>query len=283
MKMQVFREIEGLRIYLEDFRREGKSIGFVPTMGYLHLGHLSLIEASARENDITVLSIYVNPTQFAPSEDLDQYPRDLVNDKIVAKKAGADVIFIPDNHMMYGENHATYINVNGLTKELCGQSRPTHFQGVTTIVNKLFNIVQPKRAYFGQKDAQQAIVIRRMVEDLNIPVQIVTCPIVREVDGLAMSSRNVYLSENERKQAIILHQSLQEARKVILAGERSAQAIISLIEDMIKSKPAATIDYVSVVSGDTVEHIKALAGNILIALAVRIGKTRLIDNLQMEV
>lgn len=281
--MKIFKNIDELRHFLGSIRREGKSIGFVPTMGYLHKGHLSLIEASVRENDVTVLSIYVNPTQFGPAEDLDQYPRDLENDKKLVKEAGADLIFIPDNEMMYKDHHATYVNVNGLTNQLCGASRPTHFQGVTTIVTKLFNIVQPHRAYFGQKDAQQSIVIKRMVKDLNMPVSVVVCPIVREADGLAMSSRNTYLSIKERKQATILYKALQEAKLKIESGEQSSRIIKSTIEQMIRTQPAAVVDYVSIVSQNTIEDIDDLKGKILIALAVKIGKTRLIDNLQMEV
>ncbi len=265
-------------------RKEGKKIGFVPTMGYLHQGHLSLIQASAKENDITVLSIYVNPTQFGPGEDLDQYPSDLENDKKLAEEAGADVIFIPDHHIMYKDNHATYVQVNGLTNQLCGYSRPTHFQGVTTIVTKLFNIVQPDHAYFGQKDAQQAIVIKRMVKDLNMPINIVVCPIVREADGLAMSSRNTYLSTEEREQAPILYQSLQKAKALIDSGERSSETVKAMIRQMIHGKSTTTeIDYVSIVSADTLEDIETLEDKILLALAVKVGKTRLIDNLQMEV
>ncbi|WP_105613972.1 pantoate--beta-alanine ligase [Vallitalea okinawensis] len=281
--MQVCQEIKKLRNLLDQYRYDGKAIGFVPTMGYLHKGHLSLIESSAKENDITVLSIYINPTQFGPNEDLDQYPRDLENDKKLAEEAGADIIFIPDNEMMYKTHHATFVNVNGLTNHLCGASRPTHFEGVTTIVTKLFNIVQPNRAYFGQKDAQQAIVIKRMVEDLNMPLKVVVCPIVREKDGLAMSSRNAYLSKEERKQATILYKALQEAKSRIEQGQRSATEIRDLMEQMIQTQPAATIDYVSIVSEKTLEDIDVLEGKILIALAVKMGKTRLIDNLRLEV
>lgn len=283
IKMRIIKEIKALRLFLDGMRREGKEIGFVPTMGYLHQGHLSLIQASAKENDITVLSIYVNPTQFGPGEDLDQYPSDLENDKKLAEEAGADVIFIPDHNIMYKDNHATYIQVNGLTNQLCGHSRPTHFQGVTTIVTKLFNIVQPDHAYFGQKDAQQAIVIKRMVKDLNMPITIVVCPIVREADGLAMSSRNTYLSTEEREQATILYQSLQKAKALIDSGERSSETVKAMIRQMIHGKPTAEIDYVSIVSTHTLEDIEILEDKILLALAVKVGKTRLIDNLQMEV
>ncbi len=283
IKMKIVKEIEALRLFLGGMRREGKEIGFVPTMGYLHQGHLSLIQASAKENDITVLSIYVNPTQFGPGEDLDQYPSDIENDKKLAEAAGADLVFIPDHNIMYKDNHATYVQVNGLTNQLCGHSRPTHFQGVITIVTKLFNIVQPDRAYFGQKDAQQAIVIKRMVNDLNMPITIVVCPIIREADGLAMSSRNTYLGAEEREQATILYQSLQKAKALIDSGERSSETVKAMIRQMIHGKPTAEVDYVSIVSAHTLEDIETLEDKILLALAVKVGKTRLIDNLQMEV
>jgi pantoate--beta-alanine ligase len=281
--MEIFHDMQKLRQLLDTKRLERKNIGFVPTMGYLHQGHLSLIKSSAKENDITVLSIYVNPTQFGPNEDLDNYPRDLENDTKIAKEAGADIIFIPNNEMMYIDNHVTYVNVHELTDNLCGLSRPTHFQGVTTIVTKLFNIVQPKRAYFGQKDAQQAIIIKRMVKDLNIPVDIVVCPIIREHDGLAMSSRNTYLNQQERSEATILNESLQKAKMLIESGERNSIVIKNTIQSMINSKPSANIDYISIVSQETLKDIVTIKDSILIAIAVKIGKTRLIDNIQMEV
>lgn len=281
--MEIFHDIQKLRQLLDSKRLEGKNIGFVPTMGYLHKGHLSLIKNSAKENDITVLSIYVNPTQFGPNEDLDNYPSDLDNDIKIAKEAGADIIFIPNNEMMYLDNHVTYVNVHELTNNLCGLSRPTHFQGVTTIVTKLFNIVQPKRAYFGQKDAQQAIIIKRMVKDLNIPVDVVICPIIRENDGLAMSSRNTYLNQQERSQATVLYESLQQAKILIEAGESNSSVIKNTMEDIINSKPSASIDYINIVSQENLKDIATIKGNILIAIAVKIGNTRLIDNIQMEV
>jgi pantoate--beta-alanine ligase len=281
--MKVFNTIKEMRELLDTHRSNGKSIGLVPTMGYLHEGHISLLNKSVSENDITVLSIYVNPTQFGPTEDLDSYPRDIENDKRLAENAGVDIVFIPSDSIMYLENHFTYVNVNNLTANLCGSSRPTHFQGVTTIVTKLFNIIQPKKAYFGQKDAQQALVINRMVKDLNIPVEIITCPIIREKDGLAMSSRNKYLNQEERGQATILFQSLQMAKNIIIDGERSAYIVKSSIQQSINSKSLAKIDYISIVSENTLEDIDNIEGNTLIAIAVRFGNTRLIDNLRMEV
>ncbi|WDV46449.1 pantoate--beta-alanine ligase [Clostridiaceae bacterium M8S5] len=281
--MKVFSDIVSLREELSSLKNMNYKIGLVPTMGYLHEGHISLIRTSKGENDITVLSIYVNPTQFALDEDLDNYPTDLENDKKVAKEAGADIIFIPCNEIMYSNNHLTYVTVDNLTNNLCGKSRPTHFNGVTTIVTKLFNIVQPDKAYFGQKDAQQAIIIKKMVNDLNIPIKIIECPIVREKDGLAMSSRNAYLNKNERNKATILYKSLQYAKSLIIKGERNAHKITSNIANMITKESGVNIDYINVVDVNTLEDISILKGNILIAIAVKLGDTRLIDNIRLEV
>ena len=281
--MKIFDNIIDLRKYLANIRKDNKNIGLVPTMGYLHKGHISLIDKSVQQNDITVLSIYVNPTQFAPNEDYKTYPNDLENDKRLAQDAGADIIFIPNNKIMYPDNYLTYVTVNNLTDNLCGKSRPTHFRGVTTIVTKLFNIVQPNRAYFGQKDAQQVIIIKKMVKDLNIPVDIITCPIIREKDGLALSSRNTYLNNEERQQATVLFESLQLAKSYIDNGEHSASVIETIIRKMITQKPSTNIDYISIVNADTLKNINHIKGNILIALAVKVGNTRLIDNIKLEV
>lgn len=281
--MKIFDNIIDLRKYLANIRKDNKSIGLVPTMGYLHKGHISLIDKSVQQNDITVLSIYVNPTQFAPNEDYKTYPNDLENDKRLAQDAGADIIFIPNNKIMYPDNYLTYVTVNNLTDNLCGKSRPTHFRGVTTIVTKLFNLVQPNRAYFGQKDAQQVIIIKKMVKDLNIPVDIITCPIIREKDGLALSSRNTYLNNEERQQATVLFESLQLAKSYIDNGEHSASVIETIISKMITQKPSTNIDYISIVNADTLKNINHIEGNILIALAVKVGNTRLIDNIKLEV
>lgn len=281
--MMIFNSILKLRQHLEDKRKEGFTVGFVPTMGYLHQGHLSLIKTSVEENDLTVLSIYVNPTQFAPNEDLDKYPRDIEKDKELAQEVGADIIFIPTDEIMYKKGHRTYVNVEGLTEHLCGRSRPTHFQGVTTIVAKLLNIVSPHRAYFGQKDAQQAIVIKRMVEDLNMHVKVVVCPIVREEDGLAMSSRNTYLGESERHQAVVLYKALQEAKTAIGQGLNEASKVRELMHQRVLTQSAARIDYVSIVNEDTLEEVTKIKGKILIAIAVKFGSIRLIDNIRMEV
>ena len=264
-------------------KAEGKTIGFVPTMGYLHSGHLSLIKKSKSQNDVTVISIFVNPTQFGENEDLDQYPRDFERDCRLAQEAGADAVFFPTAGMMYPEGYKTYVEVVDITKRLCGVTRPTHFKGVTTVVTKLFHIVAPDRAYFGQKDAQQLLVIRRMVKDLNMDIEIVGCPIVRETDGLAMSSRNLYLSEEERTQATVLNQSLEMAEKMIDSGERDSNTVKKAIKAKIGTMDLARIDYVELVDTESLLPVQQITGEILIALAVYFGKTRLIDNRILEV
>lgn len=281
--MQIFTKINKLKAYLKEEQLTGKTIGLVPTMGYLHEGHLSLIQKSNTENDITVVSIFVNPTQFGPNEDLEKYPKDFNKDVELAQNVGADVIFAPTVSEMYPENYKTFVEVQEITHKLCGISRPIHFRGVTTVVTKLFNIVQANRAYFGQKDAQQAIVLKQMVKDLNMNVEIIVCPIVREKDGLAKSSRNVYLNEDERKQAVVLSQTLTVANKQIMHGERSSDKIKSSIKDMIDEKPLSEIDYISIVDINTLEDAYTINGKILIALAVKFGNTRLIDNIIVEV
>lgn len=281
--MLIFTNIDEVRSYLKEKKELGKTIGFVPTMGYLHKGHQSLIERAKKENDVVVVSIFVNPTQFGVGEDFDKYPRDLANDRLIAAEAGADLIFAPSIDEMYPEGYQTFVEVNELTKTLCGKSRPTHFRGVTTVVAKLFNIIKPDRAYFGQKDAQQAIVIKRMVKDLNMDIDIVVNPIIREADGLAMSSRNVYLSKEAREQATVLSYSLDYAREMILKGERDAEVIKNNITKLINQKPLANIDYVSIVNIDTLLDLEHITGTILIALAVKFEKTRLIDNIIVEV
>ena len=265
-------------------KAEGKSVGYVPTMGYLHKGHISLMEKAREENDIVVVSIFVNPTQFGEGEDLDSYPRDIERDAALCKGAGADMIFAPQPKDMYPNGYSTYVNVEGgITGVLCGASRPGHFRGVATVLTKLFNIVQPQRAYFGQKDAQQVAVIRRMAADLNMDVDIVSCPIVREHDGLAMSSRNTYLSKGEREDALVLSKSLFEAREIIESGERDAAKIKEHIESRIERVVSTDIDYVEIVNADSMEDLKYISGRVLLALAVKVGNTRLIDNIIMEV
>ena len=267
------------------YRRSHKGIGFVPTMGYLHDGHRSLIRAAAKECDTVVVSIFVNPTQFAPHEDFSQYPRDIHRDTALVEGAGAGYLFVPSTEEMYSSAHSTSVIVEGLSSMLEGEFRPTHFKGVTTIVMKLLNIVQPQRAYFGQKDFQQSVIIQRMVDDLNIPVVIDVVPTVREHDGLAMSSRNKYLTDDERKAAPVVYQSLKAGKDLITAGERNSGNVIEQIKKIIQTEPKAHIDYVSVVERDTCKQVdEVLPGvAVVIALAVRFGSTRLIDNIIVQV
>lgn len=279
VEMEVVRDPKELHKLSHRIRREGKKIGFVPTMGYLHQGHLSLIKRCKEKSDFVVVSIFVNPTQFGPDEDYNRYPRDFDRDKELLEKEGVDVIFYPDKKSMYPENYSTYVRVKGLTEVLCGRSRPGHFEGVTTVVTKLFNIVKPDVAVFGQKDAQQAFVIKRMVRDLNFDIEIDVAPIVREIDGLAMSSRNIYLSEEERREATILYESLKRAKELIERGERDARRIIKEMGRMISEKPRARIDYISIVETENLREVEEIEGEVLIALAVWFGKARLIDNI----
>ncbi|MEW9669799.1 pantoate--beta-alanine ligase [Ammoniphilus sp. 3BR4] len=277
--MKIAETIEALRLWTAEQRAQGKTIGFVPTMGFLHEGHMSLVDEAKRHTDLTVMSIFVNPLQFGPNEDLERYPRDLERDQAMAEQRGVDLLFVPSVAEMYPQATKTVIQVSGVTERLCGASRPGHFDGVATVVCKLFNIVQPNYAFFGQKDAQQVAVIQQMVQDLNLPVHVVPCPIVREKDGLAMSSRNVYLNDEERKQALVLSQSLLEARTAYGKGN-SPQEVKQTILNRISSQPLADIDYVEILSYPALEAIETFDDSaFLIALAVRFGKTRLIDNL----
>lgn len=276
--MQIVKTVEDVRRQVKVWREQGLSVGLVPTMGYLHEGHKSLIDAAVEQNDRVVVSVFVNPIQFGPNEDLATYPRDLEHDAAICEEAGADLIFHPQPEEMYYDDFCTYIDMDSLTKGLCGKTRPTHFRGVCTVVGKLFHIVGPDRAYFGQKDAQQLAVIRRMVRDLNFPLQIVGCPIVREEDGLAKSSRNTYLSPEERKAAVILHKGLTKGEEMVKAGERDARKVKKAICDIIASEPLAKIDYVDIVDFDNIQEKEVLEGSVLAAVAVYIGKTRLIDN-----
>lgn len=260
-------------------KAEGKTIGFVPTMGYLHQGHLSLIRQAKKDCDICVVSIFVNPLQFGPKEDYKKYPRNLEQDSILAKSAGCDYLFYPETKAMYSREYCTYVTVEKLTGNLCGVSRPGHFKGVTTVVAKLFNIIQPDTSYFGQKDYQQAAVVTRMLKDLNMPLSIKVMPIVREADGLAMSSRNVYLNSRERLDAAVLYQSLQNAKKMITRGQKNPRLIIAQIKKEILRKKSAAIDYVAIVDASSLEAVKVIKGKALIGLAVWIGRTRLIDNI----
>lgn len=282
--MQLVRKIEEIKAITRGAAREGKSVGFVPTMGYLHEGHISLMKKARKENDFLAVSIFVNPTQFGPTEDLDSYPRDLERDLKLCEEAGVDVVFAPEPSEMYPQGYSTYVTVEGgVTAGLCGKSRPIHFRGVATVVTKLFNIVRPERAYFGQKDAQQVAVIKKMVKDTNQDVQVIACPIVREADGLAMSSRNTYLSPSERQDALTLSSSLFGAVGLISAGEKSADAVRSYIESRFSGIESASIDYIEIVDPDTMEPLSFISDRALIAIAVKIGKTRLIDNIVVEV
>lgn len=280
--MRVVERINDVRSTVKEWKSQGLKVGFVPTMGYLHEGHESLIKKASEENDKVVVSIFVNPIQFGPKEDLASYPRDLKRDSEICERAGANLIFHPENEEMYFNDFSTFVDMNGLTNGLCGKSRPIHFRGVCTVVSKLFNIVVPDRAYFGEKDAQQLAVVKRMVRDLNIDVEIVGCPIVREEDGLAKSSRNTYLSEEERAAATILNKSLMLGKEEIQNGQRNSASIIKIIEDSIKSEKLARIDYVEIVDSSSLEKVEEINKSVLVAIAVFIGKTRLIDNFTYE-
>lgn len=276
--MKIVQTVEEVRTQVKEWRATGLTVGLVPTMGYLHEGHKSLIDRAVKENDRVVVSVFVNPMQFGPTEDLASYPRDLQRDALLCETAGAALIFHPEPENMYESDFSSFIDMNTLTKGLCGKTRPIHFRGVCTVVGKLFNIVQPDKAYFGQKDAQQLAVIRHMVRDLNFNLEVVGCPIIREEDGLAKSSRNTYLNEAERQAALILSKSLEQGRKLIEAGERNAEVIKKAIVEMLETEPLARIDYVELVDWNTLEPVTTIEGPVLNAIAVYIGKTRLIDN-----
>ena len=280
--MEIYGEIDKVRNQVKEWKKSGLTIGFVPTMGYLHEGHKSLIDAARKENDRVAVSIFVNPMQFGPKEDLASYPRDLEKDAALCEAAGVDLIFHPQPEEMYAPDFASYVDMDGLTAQLCGKSRPGHFRGVQTVVLKLFHIVAPDRAYFGQKDAQQLAVIKRMVRDLNVDIEIIGCPIVREEDGLAKSSRNTYLNEAERKAALVLSRSLKAGRELLESGETKAAAIRQAVIQEIEKEPLAKIDYVEIVDFDTITPVDEVNGSILAAIAVYIGKTRLIDNFIVE-
>jgi pantoate--beta-alanine ligase len=277
--VKVIRAIKQMSAVIKKIKAKGKKVGFVPTMGALHAGHLSLIRRAQKENDFTVASIFVNPAQFGAGEDFENYPRDLKQDILLCKKEGVDIVFCPGAREIYPEDFSSYVTVEGLSEVLCGKPRPGHFKGVATVVAKLFNIICPDTAYFGQKDAQQALIIKRLVRDLNMPVKIKIMPIIRNKDGLALSSRNVYLDEKERKEAVVLSASLEMARDLIGAGIRDAREVTRRISGLIKAKKKARIDYVAVVDPQNLEPVKKIRGSCLIALAVWIGRTRLIDNM----
>lgn len=282
--MILCQDVAKLRELVANFKKENKSIGLVPTMGALHEGHASLINASAKENDITIVSVFVNPTQFGPNEDYEAYPRTLKNDCIVAQNAGADVVFAPKNKDLYPNEDMTWVEVTGdITKVLCGRTRPIHFRGVTTVVSKLFNLSRADRAYFGLKDAQQTEVLRRMVDDLFFNVELRIMPIIREADGLAKSSRNTYLSPEERKSALILSKSLKLAKEAFTNGQRDVEAILNLVKDTIQTEKTSQIDYVEMYKLPGLKPVgNKIEGRVLLALAVKFGTTRLIDNVILE-
>ncbi len=278
--MELLKDVKSVRDFLGGFK--GASVGFVPTMGFLHEGHLSLIRKAASENDLAIVSIFVNPTQFGPAEDLDAYPRDLERDLRLCEQAGVAGVFAPSPEEMYGrEGTLTWINVEKITEGLCGASRPVHFRGVCTVVAKLINIVSPDRAYFGMKDYQQYRVISRMAADLNMRTEIIPCPLIREADGLAMSSRNKYLSAAEREDALSLNTALRRVKEMLDAGERDCAALIQAVRDIIGKKSGTRVDYIETVHPETLEKIESVdrETGVLTALAVYVGKTRLIDNL----
>lgn len=280
--MKIVETIKEVREQVKEWKKQGLSVGLVPTMGYLHEGHKSLIDRAVAENDKVVVSVFVNPIQFAPNEDLETYPRDLEADCALCESTGAAMVFHPEPDEMYGDDFTTFVDMTGVTKELCGKSRPTHFRGVCTVVNKLFNIVTPDKAYFGQKDAQQLAVIRRMVRNLNMNLEVVGCPIIREADGLAKSSRNTYLSAEERKAALVLSKAIFLGEKMIKDGECDGDKVLAAMTQLIESEPLAKIDYVEMVKWDSIEIHHQIDCPVLIAIAVYIGKTRLIDNFIAE-
>ena len=281
--MTVATKISEVRQQVKDWKRNGLTVGLVPTMGYLHEGHASLVKTSVEHCDNTVVSVFLNPTQFAPNEDLESYPRDFDNDKKLCEEMGADLVFHPEVSEMYDEDSSTFVEIlSDMPKQLCGKTRPIHFRGVCTVVSKLFNIVTPDRAFFGEKDAQQLAIIRKMVKDMSYGIEIIGCPIVRESDGLAKSSRNTYLSDEERKAALCLSKAVNLGKELIANGEKNAETVISKMKELINAEPLAKIDYVEAVDGVTMNPVKEIKENTLVAMAVYIGKTRLIDNFSVK-
>lgn len=275
--MKIVGTVKEVREQVKEWKKQGLSVGFVPTMGYLHEGHKSLMDAARKGNDKVVVSIFVNPMQFGPTEDLATYPRDLDHDAALCESAGVDLIFRPEAEEMYEKDFCSFVDMTGLTEGLCGKTRPIHFRGVCTVVNKLFNIVTPDHAYFGQKDGQQLAVIKRMVRDLNMDIEIVGCPIVREEDGLAKSSRNTYLSHEERKAALILSKTVALGKE-LAKTEKDANKVVEAMKKNIETEPLAKIDYVEAVDALSMAPVEKLEGTCMLAMAVYIGKTRLIDN-----
>lgn len=275
--MKIVGTVKEVREQVKEWKKQGLSVGFVPTMGYLHEGHKSLMDAARKGNDKVVVSIFVNPMQFGPTEDLATYPRDLDHDAALCESAGVDLIFHPEAEEMYEKDFCSFVDMTGLTEGLCGKTRPIHFRGVCTVVNKLFNIVTPDHAYFGQKDGQQLAVIKRMVRDLNMDIEIVGCPIVREEDGLAKSSRNTYLSPEERKAALILSKTVALGKE-LAKTEKDANKVVEAMKKNIETEPLAKIDYVEAVDALSMAPVEKLEGTCMLTMAVYIGKTRLIDN-----
>lgn len=281
--MQVAQTVAQMRALAAQVRQRDEIIGLVPTMGALHAGHTSLIDQARSQCNCVVVSVFVNPTQFGPAEDFKQYPRPFEKDLAICERYNVDVVFAPPAEEMYPVPSLTWVTVQELTEPLCGRSRPGHFRGVTTVCTKLFNITQPHFAYFGQKDAQQALVIERMVADLNMPVEIVVCPIVREEDGLAISSRNQYLDEQQRKDATVLYRALSHVRTRIKAGRRDVRQLVAEMRGIMEQVPSVSVEYVSIVDSATLAEVKEITGRVLIAVAAAVGPTRLIDNILVDV
>ena len=275
--MKIAKTIEEVRKYIKEWKSEGLTIGLVPTMGYLHEGHQSLMKYASK-NDRVVVSIFVNPMQFGPEEDLSCYPRDFESDSRLCEENGVDLIFNPEPQSMYESDFCSYVDMSVLTEELCGLSRPVHFRGVCTVVSKLFNIVTPDSAYFGEKDAQQLAIIKRMVRDLNFDIEVIGCPIIREKDGLAKSSRNMYLNEEGRIAALVLSRSIQLGKNILADGERDSAVLVKVMKAYIEKEPLARIDYLTVVDSVSIHLVEKIENSVLVAMAVFIGKTRLIDN-----
>ncbi len=281
--MKICKTIREIRAVCSTARRDGKRLGLVPTMGALHQGHLSLVRAAKAQCDVVAVSIFVNPTQFGPNEDFTKYPRTFEKDRDFLEKEGVDLIFAPSVDEMYPPNAATYVTVEGLSNKLCGKSRPGHFRGVTTVVSELFHIVEPDVAFFGQKDAAQVAITRRMVRDLNFPVEIVVCPIVREADGLAMSSRNSYLDPQQRKSALVLYRSLMQVQKQFEGGTHNSAKLIANAKEVFAEEPSVRLDYIEIVDPDTLDGLTDLSQPALVAVAAFVGKTRVIDNITLNV
>jgi pantoate--beta-alanine ligase len=281
--MRIVTSVPEMKALAREWGASGRTVGFVPTMGALHEGHLSLVKESRRRCGVTVVSVFVNPSQFGPGEDFNAYPRDFGRDRTLLEREGVDCVFHPEAEAVYPRGYRTYVEVHGLQDHLCGESRPGHFRGVATVVLKLFNIVRPSAAFFGWKDAQQLIILRRMAADLDLDIELVGCPIVREPDGLALSSRNAYLSPEERQAALVLSRGLQAAEAAAAAGQRRAAEMERRIREILEAEPLAELEYVEIVDMEELRPLEILAGEVLVALAVRIGRTRLIDNVRIAV